>query len=288
MARDSFYSFLRVRPLTIGDALRLYVGFAASFLLKITRLKRRLKNYQNPGAFVPGSSKMRVRVGSVLAMIRPKTGDLVIISGLHEPLATSWFKAKEGQTVVDIGAHIGRYALEAASKAAIVIAVEPDPSNFKLLEQNIRINGFRNVALLNAAVSSSAGRRTLYPQIGDNTGTSSLEPGWVPRARREVGVRGTSVECRTLDDIVSSFHIESIDWLKLDVEGHEVHVLEGGRNALSLTRNLIVEVSEENKKKCMQLIKMAGLRVESIEEGARVSNWLCRRPLLAGSHEIDS
>ena len=196
---------------------------------------------------------------------------------MHEPLATSWFDVKTGQTVIDVGAHIGRYALVAAKKANSVIAVEPDPSNFRILRENIRLNGFRNITALNVALSDNIGSSTLYLQSGGNTGTSSLEAGWthVSRGNREIGT--IEVESRTLDGVASSLHLNSIDWLKIDVEGHEVHVLRGGKTALSLTQRLILEVSSKNVEECRRIVGEAGLQVRSVEVGEEVSNWFCVR-----------
>jgi FkbM family methyltransferase len=269
-----FYSFLRIQPTTVGGAFRLYLSYAAALIVKITRLKHRISGYQIPGAFVPGKSFMRVKVDGVLATVRPRTGDLVLVAGYHEPLTASWFKVEPDEVVVDVGAHIGCYSLKAAHIGAKVIAIEPDSSNFELLKYNVRLNGFRNVEVLNVAASDKRGRVVLYPQTGDNTGTSSLEPDWTPSAKRET----YEVEGSTLDEIVESRHIGSVDWLKVDVEGHEVPTLLGARKTLAMTANLIIEVSQGRVEECVELIRNSGLEIKAVESGAKVSNWLCSRP----------
>jgi FkbM family methyltransferase len=272
--RDRFDLYLRVRPITTRGALRLYLGFAAALLSKITRLKRRIGVIPGPGAFVLGESLLGIRVDGVFAMVRPRTTDLVIMTRLHEPLAASWFGAHANETVIDVGAHIGCYSLRAARDGARVIAIEPDPANFNLLRGNVRMNGFTNVVSLNFAASDRRGWVPFFGHSGENTGTSSLEPDWThPTRNEDLG----KVECRTLDEIVTSYHIERIDWLKIDVEGHEVHTLLGGPKALSLTANLMIEVSKENTADCIRLIEESGLEVEAVERGEEVSNWFCSR-----------
>jgi len=57
---------------------------------------------------------------------------------------------KEGQVVVDVGAHIGYYTVLLARMVGKgrVFAFEPEPSNFSLLAKNVEINGCKNVVLV--------------------------------------------------------------------------------------------------------------------------------------------
>lgn len=73
---------------------------------------------------------------------------------------------RPGDTVVDVGAHVGVLSLYLAKKYPYVriYAVEPDPVNFACLERNIELNGVANVTAINKAVSgdTDGGKRTLY------------------------------------------------------------------------------------------------------------------------------
>ncbi len=51
-----------------------------------------------------------------------------------------------------------------------------------------------------------------------------------------------------MDSLIDSLGLQTIDWLKIDVEGHEVSVLEGGQSALAKTRRLILEVAQVTRK----------------------------------------
>ena len=67
------------------------------------------------------------------------------------------FHTKEGDIVVDVGAHIGRYTIISSKRigqSGKVIAIEPHPSNFEMLNRNIKLNGLTNVIPLNYAVNS--------------------------------------------------------------------------------------------------------------------------------------
>src|SRR5205807_1677814 len=98
-------------------------------------------------------------------------------------------------------------------------------SNFAMLISNLKLNHFRNVIPLQLAVSNSPGRRLFFLAGRGDTGTSSLEPSWTWTLDAGVKRREVEVECETLDRLVASLSLERIDWLKIDVEGHEIAVL---------------------------------------------------------------
>ena len=67
------------------------------------------------------------------------------------------FSPKEGDVVIDVGAHIGPYTLKASKRVGLngkIIAIEADPENFDILNRNIQLNKLTNVIALNYAVYS--------------------------------------------------------------------------------------------------------------------------------------
>jgi FkbM family methyltransferase len=202
-----------------------------------------------------------------------------MLIGANEPLTRTWFRVKPGEIVVDVGAHIGRYTLLGARHASQVVAVEPDPWNFSLLERNVRLNGFSNVTAFNLAMSSASGTLPFYIARTGDTDISSLSGEWAKDLGVTSNTESVEVKCETLDGLVSS--LPFISWLKIDVEGHEVAVLEGGSAALAKTKRLILEVQQKNEEACKRLCHRAGLTLLSIEkfEGRPLSfaNWLLMR-----------
>jgi len=83
---------------------------------------------------------------------RGKT-DILILNKFSEPWMACYFKPRRGDVVVDVGAHVGKYALVAAKNVGSgkVIAIEAHPENFNALLKNIHLNGFRNIIALNVA-----------------------------------------------------------------------------------------------------------------------------------------
>jgi FkbM family methyltransferase len=239
--------------------------------------------FKSTGFMIPGKSRLIVRAGGALWFVEPKTNSLAILAGLHEPRTIGWFKVEPNDVVVDVGAHIGRYSLIAARMASRVVSIEPEDSNFKMLVDNIRLNGFSNISPLQLALSDSPGNRLFYIATGGDTGTHSVEPEWRRMLDTKRRRKSITVRCETLDRVVISLGLARIDWLKIDVEGHEIEVLKGSTATLSITRNLILEVAEGNEDACRKQLGKAGMRLVSIDQGRKErgirasSNWLLTR-----------
>jgi FkbM family methyltransferase len=153
-----------------------------------------------------------------------------------EPLETAAFLAyaQEGMCVFDVGANIGYYTLLAAravGPSGRVYAFEPEPHNFELLTRNVAENGFTNVRPVNAAVSNRAGVVRLHLDDA-NFGAHSFDPGSVRNSS------GRSVEAETvqLDDFADEARAFAGVLVKVDVQGAEGLVVEGGRRLLALPK----------------------------------------------------
>ena len=129
---------------------------------------------------------------------------------------------REGDTVVDIGANIGTMTLEAAisvGSSGKVFSIEPHPRTFKYLEGNLRLNQVTNVRAHNVAMGDKDGRIT-FSDRSDDSNNSVVEDG-----------NGIEIPVRRLDDL--GIDEENIALVKIDTEGYEKYVIEGGVNTLS-------------------------------------------------------
>jgi hypothetical protein len=102
------------------------------------------------------SGVWRIKVNGVKYVLRDYVGLLVAI---NESEAWMWryLRPRSGETLIDVGAHIGKYALQVAKvvgERGLVIAVEPDRENFKALVLNAKLNNLKNVIALNIAAWS--------------------------------------------------------------------------------------------------------------------------------------
>lgn len=129
---------------------------------------------------------------------------------------------EEGSTVIDIGAHYGIYSLIAAKKAKKVYAFEPVPENFKILNKNIADNSITNLDPINKAVSDRV------EEVTFNVPWASDSAGFYEHPNAET-IKKIKVQTTTIDTEVAEHNISLI---KIDTEGHEIHVLNGLKNTL--------------------------------------------------------
>jgi len=140
-----------------------------------------------------------------------------------------------GGIFLDVGANIGSYTLVASETGCPVMALEPHPKTFRLLTENISLNGRANVRPINLAASDGPGEVVFTD--GSDPGLNHIvgDGENVPQAIR--------VPATTLDALC----IELGLWptvVKIDVEGHEPEVLAGFEMGLKHAELLIIENGE--------------------------------------------
>lgn len=132
------------------------------------------------------------------------------IFGIYESKETEFVKKEieKGYTVLDLGASIGYYTLlfsRLVGNQGKVYSFELNPNRFHILEENVRMNGYTNVILENKAVSNKNGESIIYHHKAQTV---------------------------TLDSYFQIQEDDNIDFIKIDVEGHEKHVFEGMKEIL--------------------------------------------------------
>lgn len=149
----------------------------------------------------------------------------------------SWLKQllDAKSRVVFAGAHIGAVLipLARASGTRSVVAYEPSPRNFRLLNVNLALNEIQGVVAINKALGDRAGI-IQFTENSINTGNSRVAP-----ANGEI-----TVILDTLDRTIPA-KWDSIDLIVMDTEGSEVAVMRGAQMSLARTKNLYVEFSPE-------------------------------------------
>lgn len=159
-------------------------------------------------------------------------------------LMEKWARVHRDVEFVDVGANIGAFSIYFGDNPIIkkVYAFEPDPKNFAQLQANVFLNYLAgNVELHNLALSHENGHADFYlargRQQGEydklNTGTSSLD--FNPN-RHEKGT-SVRVDVRRGDDMLAQRNQDIV--LKIDVEGHELGVLQGMTEFLSSNNCLL-------------------------------------------------
>jgi FkbM family methyltransferase len=186
----------------------------------------------------------------------------LIMWGTHEPLATEVLKRElvSGITCIDVGANIGYYALlesKIVGKNGKVIAIEPSPLSSNLLKRNITLQeggdndttrimsrgNKNNIEVHNLAIGDIDGEvdfvltqfSNLNRVLRQSDHIQSALPGDV-----------TTVPSKRLDTFVSENQLEPVDFVRMDVEGHERNIIKGMQQILKKYKpKLMIEVHKD-------------------------------------------
>ena len=133
---------------------------------------------------------------------------------------------KEGDVCIDLGSNIGYTTLYMCQQAGVtgkVYAIEPDPWNVDLLTTNIKQNNFEDrTEIFPIAVSDTAGEIQFWQS--DKSNLSSVQ-------KTKHSTKSINVKCETLNTFLSDKLYPN--FIKMDIEGHEVQVFEGGLDYFS-------------------------------------------------------
>lgn len=177
------------------------------------------------------------------------------------------------ERIVDVGAHIGLASLyfHRLFPHAHVVAIEPNPISANLLAWNLTSNGLTNADIINAAVSNQEGTGRLIVSREDKNpwtwGDSLVEMDWNDSS----STSHISTNLIRLSQIID----QTIDILKVDIEGMESLVLEEAFGRLRYVRHIIVEYhpSQKNHSNSLEhvirMLRSSGHDIELINEHGR-------------------
>lgn len=161
-------------------------------------------------------------------------GQWIVLNGLYEEELLISFKkvfnhylAKfKQQTLIDVGANIGNHALFFSCYFKEIIAFEPNPTALKLLETNIFLNQTKNIHVIPVGLSSESDTLPFF-ENPENLGGSgfNLENSHATVSKQLDVEKGDTLLYR-------DFKSSSIGIIKLDIEGFELHALQGLKQTL--------------------------------------------------------
>ena len=149
-------------------------------------------------------------------------------------------RLKINSVIFDIGANVGisSFGFSSIVKSGKVYSFEPSSKLFGCLTHNLKINNLDNVIPINAAISDYCGVLDFHTSdygAGSHVVTldHSLDKNILALA---------SVPCMTVDDFVAKNDIDRVDFIKIDIVGHEPKALQGAKNTINhLKPFLIIE-----------------------------------------------
>lgn len=167
----------------------------------------------------------------------------LILQGIWEMELTQmcerFVARKKSPTILDVGANFGWYGLVLSrfSPTAKVHFFEANPSISTLIGNTIQLNGLRGRAfVINSAVSDQSGieLRLHVPQALKGSASLHAFNSSIGETMGEVST--SDVQTISIDDYCANHAISEVDFIKIDVEGHEAHVLRGAQNVLNRSK----------------------------------------------------
>lgn len=207
--------------MSVATALRTkpYYVFRPDQLAR--RLGRRFRRSDQVSVSLPWGTRLRVDRRDLIG------SGIVRTSSYEMPVSEAmWRMAAHAQLAVDVGANIGYFTALLSARTRHVIAFEPHPAIAERLAANVQLMTRDNVVIERCAVSD----RTATAQLGIPAGFAANQ------GTAGIGVAAAKslvVNTVRLDDIIGG---QTVDVMKLDVEGHELAALAGADLALSQGR----------------------------------------------------
>ena len=153
-----------------------------------------------------------------------KTFDEVVVGDCYQKKGK---KIQAGEHWIDCGGNVGAFTLLALSKGAQVTVYEPDPNNCKMIERNLKANGWNAEIICAGLVHNDTKKANLYVGNNGNVWRNSMFKNW--------NGKGLKVDCVNFDEVVPDGVC-----VKMDIEGAEIPILQATKK---IFKKLIYEWS---------------------------------------------
>lgn len=205
--------------------------------------------------------------------MNPKNIELVppMLFGKYEFGMTNLIKriVKKGWVICEVGAYVGEHTPLFSNLTGMggrVISIEPQPLHFGLLLNNIALNKLANVTPVKAAISDVEGTSTMYIPLNFSIDGRMYEVNDGTRRRQKTATK-------TIDRLLNQY--ESVNLIKMDIQGWEEKALKGAKKTINKNPNLclIIELwpkglkeAGANPLKLLEDLKRSGFNIYLINE----------------------
>lgn len=261
-----------MRDIIWGTAVRISNRLQESGILS-ARVRRALRSLGHVFITAPNKRLLNIKFGFKIQTPRGHKGSRSYATGTYEERLGDFLnrEIKEKENFLDVGAFIGYYTCLAAQKVGSdghVWAFEPEEKARTLLHYNVNLNNNTNVTVVASAVGDQDSSISFVDSSDIGVGPAG---GFISSAPSE---NSHIVPVQKLDSIFNSRPDVSIDWIKLDTDGHELQALDGmfSLSQRSPNMKLILEVdpshfgSSEHMTKLYKKLLALGFKVGLIAE----------------------
>jgi len=214
----------------------------------------------------------------------------LLLYGVHEPLATSTYlrQLSPGDHVIDIGSNLGYYVLLASQRVGPmgrVLGFEPAPSVYSILQRNVQRSGQSNIQVFPWAITSKTDSVEFSESDTPNWGSLFHDD----RLQHHHAITVTG---KRLDDVVCEFPGFHPSVLRMDVEGAELIIFDGGQEVLHKYRpglfielhNVVIEwrAARDLLTNLLDLGYSTGVLIQRTWDQPWMSSWMRRKRCWSG------
>ena len=186
-----------------------------------------------------------------------------VIRKLISKISKELNQSKKNTWFFDVGANVGLYTWEVANICPNlkVMSFEPDPDNFELLKMTHSQSGSKNIKLCSYALSDRSAEAVFnQDKLTSATGSlSSEEKPWTEKYLN-VSTKKIKVQTNILDTVVENDQVPAL--IKIDVEGHEKEVIDGGKKTIEKFKpTMILESFPPIQQKIIQTLDRIGYKI---------------------------
>jgi FkbM family methyltransferase len=210
-----------MRTVPHGPLLSLLV--CAARIRPLQQPARSVMNWARAAELIPRYVEGRVNGCRIALDLNESVDQKLLLFGAWDKRGLGLIKrvmeAIDCDTAVDVGANIGNHTAYFAEWARHVVAIEPNPPVFERLERFVSHNRLENVTAVSTALSDRSGALNFYVYPGQaHLATLEESPG---------ATKAGNIPVERGDELLGRIGARHIDFIKIDVEGHESEVLSG-------------------------------------------------------------
>jgi len=168
-----------------------------------------------------------------------------------EPMTLSWIETfKKDSIFWDIGANVGIYSIYASkSKKIRTVAFEPSVFNLEILVRNIILNSLEDqIIVIPLSLNNSKTVSQFMLSSRENGAALSSFAHQIDQHGDKLNFKDKYLTIGSdIDSLITDYRLKQPDYIKIDVDGIEYFILQGGVNTLSKVKEILVEVSHSSK-----------------------------------------
>jgi methyltransferase, FkbM family len=228
-----------------------------------------------------GPHKLRYVVGSRPVRLKYASSNDIVARNDAQQIQFYLERVHPGDIVLDVGSHYGEYAVlfgALVGERGKVVCFEPDLAALSILRANIALNGFEDRILVEErGVFDTNEPKLLFARHGN--AQSSLARAGLGGSESDADVERYPIQTIRLDDFIPKSGLGSPSYIKLDVEGAEIHALRGARNTL---RSSVIVVCELHPyawaefgtsfEELLMVVRSSGRNIAYLDQSRRIED----------------